>query len=76
MFLSIMAKQQSSVWLVLLIVTAVSVIFFASDPSNLTSLIDFLSQPSGNVQGCKALPFVAIFIIEAVIVFVLLSRRK
>jgi len=68
-----MNKQQAVGVIILLLSFYV---FFIKDPSVLNSLVDSWSKPASEFYGCKAFPFLMIFIIEAVVVFALLTSKK
>jgi len=51
-------------------------VFFINNPENLTSLIDSLSKPASEFYGCKAFPFLMIFIIEICIVIALIMNKS
>jgi len=66
-------NKQQAVALVILILTFYA--FFINNPDNLKSLADSMSRPASEFYGCKAFPFLIIFIIEAIAVFALLTKK-
>ncbi len=50
--------------------------FFINNPENLKSLADSMSKPASEIPGCKAFPFIIIFIIEAGVVIALIMNKS